>query len=839
MFNFGLGCLCQRIMKLKRSFALFLAVGLFTCSIFSQESQQNQSVSETAKTAMSRFTEQIRIFPQEKIYLHLDKPYYSAGEQIWLRAYLIHATMHIPLSLSRYVYVELINRKKEVVVRKKIHQTEKDLYFGQFDVPMDIEPGTYTVRAYTNFMRNLPEEFLFHHKLLITNNLESGKKRSETSSTSRTDKTETVEDENKSGSFDLQFFPEGGHLLTDSYQIVGFKALDDSGYGLNVKGKIVDKSGAEVATFESSHLGMGKLMFKPQSGETYKAIVSSSNGLRKTVDLPTASDNYYSLSIQQTPKRLSIQALTPGQQPRTEKLQLILCQRGLPVYQSSLDPESPGIALLKTNLGSGFFQVYLINNKLQILSERSLFILGNDFAELNLTLDKNKYSKRSPVRASIVLKDSKGNPVEGSFSVSVTDNNDVRLDSSASNIISYLLLESDLKGNIEKPGDYFRASNKEADKQLDLLMLTQGWRRYDAQAVLLGRYAKCDNFEVEQGPVISGLVRYYPSRRPMSDNNVSLLLTGKSVFFDAIKSDKNGRFAFKCPDFSENTKIRIEAAKSEFQAIELVVHPDSFPKINAATLFSDKAVFQEKQIQSFIKKSKEKWSIENGSPSISLKEVEVTGKRLDSHEQIRKDRGATYSDPSYTIDQNDIVTSSTIYDALCKAPGVYLNSEGTGVLLRNSAPLVLVDGIEYNMEDLSTIQPSEVQMIDILKDLAQTNLYGENGNSGVIHIYLKRGLDVTREELDLGSHQAIVKPLGYTQPVEFYVPKYQVEENRKSNLPDLRTTIFWQPNVKSNAKGEAELSFFTADESGTYTITAEGITPKGEIIHYEGTLNRK
>ena len=118
-------------------------------------------------------------------------------------------------------------------------------------------------------------------------------------------------------------------------------------------------------------------------------------------------------------------------------------------------------------------------------------------------------------------------------------------------------------------------------------------------------------------------------------------------------------------------------------------------------------------------------------------------------------------------------------------------------------------------------------------------MFGTRGGNGVICIYLKRGSDRKDEPRELGRHQAMITPLGYSLPSEFYVPKYQVAENREDPLPDLRSTIYWKPNVKSNANGEADVFFYTADSQGTYTITAEGVTQEGEIIRYQGKLNRK
>ena len=73
---------------------------------------------------MSLFYNQMAIFPQEKIYLHTDKPYYLSGERIWFRAHLANAATHVPEPVSRYVYVELYNPIDTMVTRVKIRQEE-------------------------------------------------------------------------------------------------------------------------------------------------------------------------------------------------------------------------------------------------------------------------------------------------------------------------------------------------------------------------------------------------------------------------------------------------------------------------------------------------------------------------------------------------------------------------------------------------------------------------------------------------------------------------------------------------------------------------------------------
>lgn len=826
-------------MFLKRIAFILVSISFVLCTK-AQVTSTNSAIPETAKTAMGRLTEQIRSFPQEKIYLHLDKPYYSAGERVWLRAHMVHATLNIPLNISRYIYVELIDAKNTVVLRKKIHRVEKDEYFGQFDLSPDTEAGWYTIRAYTNFMRNIPAEFYFNKQVYITNNLaDDAKKTAPKTGTIKPSPAKTSKPATTKNTFDVQFFPEGGHLIADSYQVLGFKAIGTNGLGVDIQGVVVDQTGKEVVKFKSSNFGMGKFLFNHQTGKTYKAICTASNGHKTTVVLPTASKNDLSLSIQQSASRINIQVVSPEQKTRKGTYYLIGCMRGLPVFQSTLTPESQGYVYPKQGLNSGIMQIYLIDNTYSILSERNIFIMGKDNAGLSIMTDKTSYTKRSSVHAQLQLKDAQGNPVLGNFSLSVTNDNDIRLDSTESTIKSYLLLQSDIKGFIEKPGSYFNTSNKNAEQQLDALMLTQGWARYDASSVLKGHLASCDSFEIEQGPVVSGNVRTFPNRRPLANHNVSLLLYGRKIFFDGIRTDKNGNFSFLCPNYPEDTKIRLEASRSETQSIELFVRPDTFPKVPDLSAMLPALAPKDKQMQSFLAKSKEHWSYENGSYSIDLEDIEITAQKADPSEKVRKDRGAIYSDPSYSMDETSLKEYTTIMDALCMAPGISPDPSGSGILLRNAKPLIIVDQMEYSMEELANIRIDDVQMFDILRDFTQTNLYGSKGNNGVVVIYLKRGSDTKREENDLALNQSILKPLGYTQPAEFYRPKYEVESIRLDSKPDLRTTIYWQPVVKTNEKGEADVFFFTSDGQGTYTITAEGVTPKGELIRAQSKITCK
>jgi TonB-dependent SusC/RagA subfamily outer membrane receptor len=810
--------------------------GLFVLMMSAQEEPKPAAIPQVNITAITRLSNQLKSFPQEKIYLQLDKPYYSAGERIWFRAFMIHSAIHTPIALSRYIYVELMNAHDEVIVRKKIRPSEEGLMFGQIDLSTELSEGWYSIRAYTNFMRNIAEDFFFRRKVYIGNGLKGLTGISVDEKTTSNMSGSGISTKEKAP-YDVQFFPEGGHLIAGNMQIIGFKAISANGMGTNVTGRIVDEANQEVTSFKSVHLGMGKILLMPMSGKKYTALCEDDRGQKLTVQLPDISVSQYAMAVQQTAAIMNIAVLTPDQAARTDTLYLIGCLRGLPIFQTTLLPENPGFTFSKRGLSSGVTQLLLLNNQGEIMSERMVFVSGNDDAKLNLSLDKSNYQKRDAVHASIVLKDSKGNPVEGNFSVSVTDDNDAKIDTNEFTVKSYLLLQSDLKGFIENPNDYFNPLNKNASNQLDILMLTQGWKRYDEAAALAGNYAKCDAFEVERGPVISGKVRNFPARRGISNNNVSMFFTGK-MHFDGTTTDNSGQFTFQCPEFPDSTRIRIDATKKEGQFVELIIYPDTFPKSGISCVFPDN-LKQNVQMKAFLKKSRDRYYYQNGMMSVNLEKVEVVARKVDKNKKIREERGSMYSDPSYSFGEEAFATAASVFDVLMMSPGVTLNSTGNGVLIRNAVPLVLVDDIEYSMDELSYLSVSEIKLVDILKDPGQTAIYGSKGSNGVICVYLKRGEDRSKEPIVLGRHQTEIFPLGYSLPAEFYVPKYQVEDNKQNPMPDLRSTIYWKPNVKSSASGEADLFFFTADATGTYTITAEGVTPSGEIIRYQGKMNRK
>ena len=335
---------------MKKNIILFLAL-IFTINLFAQEASPTPA-SSTDNDVITRLTNQIKTFPQEKVYLQLDKPYYSAGERLWFRIQMIHAAIHAPMFISRYVYVELLNAHNEVVLRKKIRPTEEGLFFGQVDLSPDLAQGWYSIRAYTKFMRNMDEDYFYRRNIYIGNSLKglNGVIVDEKTGSYNSDFKNTTKSE---ADLDVQFFPEGGHLIAGNIQTMGFKAISKNGLGTDISGRIIDEQNKELGTFKSSHLGMGIVAITPEAGKSYSAVCEDSHGQSLTFKLPEVSVQHYALSIKQSPSAISVSILTPNKAARTDTLLLVCNLRGLPVFKKALSPSDPDFTFSKKGLLSG------------------------------------------------------------------------------------------------------------------------------------------------------------------------------------------------------------------------------------------------------------------------------------------------------------------------------------------------------------------------------------------------------------------------------------------------------------------------------------------------------
>ncbi|MDR2037913.1 MAG: TonB-dependent receptor plug domain-containing protein [Bacteroidales bacterium] len=849
-------------------------------------------------SASAQFNKQLVVFPQEKIHVHTDKPYYISGERIWFRAHLVDAVSHKLDFASWYIYVELINPLDIIINRVKIRQDEKGVYSGNIVLPDDLPEGNYTLRAYTNFMRNLDEDYFFIKNIFIGDpqsrlvdiqarfeyeakgkvqaeirtkginlldpiiiesvkmRINNGKEMTlKTGNDGIANVTFDVPPGAKqrimlievtrdngiyrkyipiplSGSdFDVSFFPEGGQIISGTMAKVAFKALKPDGNPEDITGHIYDQDGNNMGDMISSYRGTGSFIFQSVKGKTYHAICRNSIGVEKRFELPATFESGYSLGCNWNRDKLYVTLHQPGNQTQ-EPFYLLAHVRGMVYYAESWDFSKEWLAFPKQFFPSGVLHLLLLDKQKQPVSERLVFVNNDDQAVVHYQTDREKYGKRSLVKNTVTFDDQEGNPLSGSFSVSVTDDNEVITDST-SNILTNLLLTSDLRGNIEDPGFYFRENPSSVDA-LDLLMLTQGWRRYNIGRIMKGDVAK-PSFPLEVGPEISGTVKSLLWGKPAEGIGVSMMAmsdstTHRAFCIDQTITDKDGRFYLHNCELRDSTRIIVQAdRKAKTKRFEVSVNEETFPDRTLLIPPINEKISRE-VFEKYANKAEEMYIAENGMRSIYIKEVKIVAPKI-----TQKSDYYQWADYSMTEDMINKMPASSMFSLIQRIPGIWVTGNGKIEILRGGAPLIVVDGDRWGKDPtvLDMLDPSNIAQIDLLKPGHNTTVFGPEGNGGVIVIFTKRGAYVDdRKQFNIKSYM----PLGYQSPVEFYAPKYDTPAARSAPEPDLRTTIHWQPNVQTDSIGVASFYFYTADAKTTYTVIMEGITDDGKIIRQESKI---
>ena len=766
-------------------------ISFFACTTFFSLGQTGTKLS--LDSALNNIVTQILLFPQEKIYLQTDKPYYISGEKIFFRVFLLDAFSHQPAEMSRYVYVELINPKDSVVIRQQI-RPENNMHYGALSLPGNLKQGNYRIRSYTRFMENIGEDYFFNQTVYIANSTDTTNIKPPASSPDE--------------KWEVNFYPEGGNLIAGKSCTVAFKALSSDGQPVEVEGAIFDEQDNLISVFTTFREGMGRFYLTPEAGKRYYAVCRKGNQSIQ-INLPEAKTDAFSLSTVWLQNKLLVSVKQP-EEISLQKLYLVIHSGGAVIYSKEWDFLKEFIAIDRLHFPSGVLHLLLLNEDYYPLSERLVFNLNDDWMMPEVTTDKNVYQKREQVKMGI-------NCQTGNFAISVTDDKDIKIDTTQ-NILTTILLSSELRGYIHNPAYYFQ-NTRESEYAADLLMQTHGWTRYDIPCAMRGdfQYPKVAN---EESQSLSGMVKGGLLSKPHKDANVTIISTNYN-FFDTTETDETGRFTFNNFEFPDSTNYFIQALTKKGKSIvELIVDDISYPKLSPTKQYftkqKEQPLLKSEEFNDYVVKAEQKYTYENGMRMIHLDEVTVSGRRI-----FKDDNQRRYPKLDRVMTAEEIVAGGTDIHSLIQRLGIFVvaidRNKDTGeiqYMVRHRGQIVPVqipDALHYyDGSDLQAIgmlrTPSGPKVVSILKP------FNERGRKPQYNI-------------------ATITLLGYQKPVEFYSPKYDTPEARSQTLPDLRSTIYWKPNVVTNSEGKATIDFYTADTSSTYSVVIEGVTDDGKLIY--------
>jgi len=875
----------------KISVSVFL---VFFFTLFTQSYSANTIVPDFAQIITNRFTKQWVGTPQEKLYLQTDKPYYSAGEELWFKGYLVNATTLEPTAYSRFVYVELISKQDSVLYRVKIKKDSLG-FDGHLKLKAEIPSGYYSLRAYTYWMQNTPGEFFYSKNILIGNGIDDrvtskitygtavgglipvtvaftdasknpvvgkrvqivqnwtsalkkklnmvtdseGKVSWQLSVDSKDASKKNIEvsvPDSKyknnfflpefSTDFDVQFFPESGVLLNNNLQCIAFKAIGKDGLSVEVTGKVFSEKNEDITEFSTLNKGMGKFSIQTQPNESYYALVKTAKGIEKRFELPKTVAEAVAIHLVFNRGKILYEVVNQTSIPN-HSLYLLLHSRGkVYVIQAlkALEGQIP-----EALLPPGIVSFSVIDSLGHTFCERLSFVRNNSFPTISMESNKPVYGKREPVDLNLNVKSAFGKPAAGNYSISITDSHSVKLDSLADNIQSYLLLSSDIKGYVEDPAAYFVDNNITTREKTDVLLMTQGWRRFNTADVVKAIY-KTPTYYMEEGQALAGKVLNL-FNKPSQKSDIIMISPYKNRIKTA-KTDSVGRYLIDGIEFPDSTSFILKAKKHKsITDVEIVPDVDDFPKpgVFMPTPGNVNVAAQEE----YFKQSKEKYYYEGGMRAVNLSEVTV---KADKKANTQTEYYSGMADNEITSEQLEKYPNINILNLFYTIPGIQVSGDRISIRGSMSNPMILVDNIEMqDMQEISYMTSNDIQKIEIFKG-ASAAIFGSRGGAGVIAITLKEGVNLKASTPISLAH---IVPLGYQKPAQFYVPKYEVDSVLNSAQPDLRTTIYWNPKLVADNNGTIHVKFFTADKANNYSVVLEGITNSGEICRYTGMLKRE
>ena len=871
----------------KGSITVLLGVLLYFSSLSAQTMQD---------TIIANFSLMERI-PKEKLYLHLDKPFYGAGEKIWFKGYLVNAITHQNNAQSNFIITELINRSDSIVERKKIRRDSLGFH-NAFTLPATLPAGDYYLRGYSNWMLNEDPDFFFSRNIKIGNSIDNTivssieyQQEDDTHYTAKIKFTSNVQavfenttikylylengkiknkgkkktDENGwisislpdlkspvarrievefddpqyiykrtfhlpvfTNDFDVKFFPEGGALINIPHQNVAFKAQGADGFSKEIEGFLFNSKGDTLTNFRSEHNGMGIFTMNPVNNETYYVTVRTNDSITKRFDLPAIEPKGISIAMSHYKQeiRYEIQKTEATEWP--QKLFLLAHTRGKLAILQPINPKRTFGKMNDSLFTEGITHFMLIDEQGNALSERLIFVPDHKPNQWQITADQPTYGKREKVSLQIAAKDNEGNPVEGTFSVSITDRKSIQPDSLADNILSNLLLTSDLKGYVEAPAFYFLNQDARTLRSIDYLMMTHGWRRHKMENVLRTPSLNFTNY-IEKGQTISGRIMGFFGANVKK--GPICVLAPKYNIIATTETDEKGQFIVNT-SFRDSTTFLVQArTKKGFAGVDILMDPPQYPvATHKAPYFNGATTFME----DYLMNTRDQYYMEGGMRVYNLKEVTVTAKR----ERPSSKSIYTGGINTYTVEEDRLQGyGQTAFDAASRLPSVTITNGSEIHIRNNSEPaIIVIDDIVYEdaSDILKDIQVSDMSSISLLRG-ADAVILGPRASGGAVVITLK-----DPRNLPARPAQGIITytPLGYSESVEFYHPTYDTPEKKNAQRSDFRSTVYWNPELRLDAEGKATIEYYTPDSTAPEDIIIEGVDKNGKVCRILQTINK-
>ena len=768
-------------------------------------------------------------YPAERVHLQFDKSSYAPQDDVWFKAYIM--TGITPDTLSKSLYIDFSDEKGKVWAHEVYPITQFGTSFGQFKIPDSLQGNLIHVRAYTKWMLNFDSAFTFNKNLTLIQ-----------------PKIKRIKGKPPVPEPKLYFFPEGGDAVAGLKSRIAFMCEDQYGQPVSVSGSVKDNSGKEVTTFKAEHDGMGSFYLLPDNSQKYTATWKDDKGNQHTTALPDVKNVGIALSV--SPSAMQDVFEISRQENAADNfknLHVVATMYQQVVYMANIslnDKTTVSGAIPVANFPSGILQVTVFDNSWNPLAERITAIRsGEDIFHPEVGFTKLNFDTRGQNELVVNVPDS----VPADMSVSVTDAT-LNADSS-NNLLSTMFLASQVRGNIYKPY-YYLDTAAQVISDLDLVMLTHGWRRFDWKNVIgrqplslkypmdssylsfAGKIYGASAIELAQTGMMLAIIQPKgDTTRQMQMVNLNADGTFNNpdaIYFDSLnvyykfagKHDylRNAKVDF-IPDrlvspgkipMDENDIVRART----YDTTGLAAGQSLYDKYWAASHFNDTAgTLADVKVEARVKSKEEKLDDEYTS-------------------------GLFKGGQARVFDIEDDPTAQGQMNILAylqgRVAGLQISnpmSPTPTLTRRGSTPSLFLDEVQQqDASMLTNLSMSDIAMVKVF-DPPFMGAFG-GGAGGAIAVYTKRGSDAARNDDDRPKipHKQIIQ---YTAIRQFYIPNY-LSLAETHDKQDVRQTLYWNPYIITTPqKHEVRLPFFNNDITHSFRVILEGVNSNGQLVHIE------
>ncbi|KER09923.1 MAG: hypothetical protein HY22_08460 [[Candidatus Thermochlorobacteriaceae] bacterium GBChlB] len=646
----------------------------------------------------------------------------------------------------------------------------------------------------------------------------------------------------------LTFYPEGGDLIDGLKTAVAFEARNEFGKPADIEGAVVDDQDKVITEFKSFHQGMGAFLITPTGKESVK--ITKPEGITKKYALPKPKSNGIALSVDALSSKSAVKAMLRAK--KASEGTLIGSMRGKMYFKKeiALNAGETTVDIPTADLPAGVLQLTLLDNAGVEQAERLVFTGKARLMSVTVKTDKEKYLPREKVELAVKTLDENGKPISAALSLAVVDDKLLSFaDDKQGNILSKLLFEPDLKGDIDEPNFYFDPKEQKAEQALDYLMMTRGWRKFEWKPLMKNA------FQPER-LIVAGTVVDGASQQPMSGIKITLIDTSKKTVAETL-TNESGQFAIRYVDFSQPVTVRLEKEGYYKRERTLTEQPrllraEMWKRESGAGVIVGQAIYY-------------------GRPIVGAK-VQLKDTRF---EAVTDSNGAyTFVGvplKNYVVQFNHqtygeySVKAMPTADAVARAdfdyakmalpvPAMARNLRGFGGGEVDEAIGFAAPGgalREPMRAEAKNGMPPQIdnEVADAALNVATAPILGEEAVQEVIVDQKRKEQAVEKDMEAKPARQRFGRmptkpfiPEAQYQIMPFYrarvfaAPDYSKDQTPKTRT-DFRSTVFWKSNLITDATtGEAKLSFYNSDDVTSFRITVEGVAEQGLVGRHESTF---